>query len=71
MTRKQVEALIVRREHAQSQHDMAGMTALYSDDVVVDSPMAGGTVRGRAANAEVNRPGLTRFLIRRSRGRRW
>jgi steroid delta-isomerase-like uncharacterized protein len=53
MTRKQVEALMVRREHAQSQHDVAALTALYSDDVVVDSPMAGGTVRGRAANAEV------------------
>ena len=61
MTRKQVEALMVRREHAQSQHDAAGMTALYSDDVVVDSPMAGGTVRGRAANEDVNRAWATAF----------
>jgi steroid delta-isomerase-like uncharacterized protein len=53
MTRKQVEALMLRREHAQSQQDVPGITALYSDDIVVDSPMAGGTVRGRDANAEV------------------
>jgi steroid delta-isomerase-like uncharacterized protein len=61
MTRKQVEALVVRRENAQNEHDVAGMTALYSDDVVVDSPMAGGTVRGRAANEDVNRAWATAF----------
>jgi predicted ester cyclase len=53
MTRKQVEALIVRREKAQSQHDVRGITALYSEDIVVDSPMAGGAVHGRAANEGV------------------
>ena len=61
MTRQQVEALVVRRENAQSQHDVAGMTALYSDDVVVDSPMAGGAVCGRAANEDVYRAWIAAF----------
>ena len=61
MTRKQVEALMVRREKMLNQHDAAGMTTLYSDDVVVDSPMAGGSVRGRAANEDVNRAWASAF----------
>jgi predicted ester cyclase len=55
MTRKQVEALVVRREHAQDQHDAAGVTGLYAEDAVVDSPTAGGTVTGRKAIEEVTR----------------
>ena len=55
LTRKQFEALILRREKAQSQHDIPAISRLYTDDVVVDSPMAGGAVHGRAAVDEVNR----------------
>jgi steroid delta-isomerase-like uncharacterized protein len=61
MTRKQVEALVVRRENAQSQHDVAGITALYSDDVVVESPMAGGSIHGRAAVESVNDAWIAAF----------
>jgi steroid delta-isomerase-like uncharacterized protein len=55
MTRRQVEALFVRRETLMNQHDAAAITALYADDVIVESPMAGGVVHGRVANEEVNR----------------
>ena len=61
MTRKQVEALIVRREKAQSQHDVPGISVLYTDDVVVESPMAGGRVHGRAAVDEVNHAWIAAF----------
>jgi predicted ester cyclase len=55
MTRQQVEELFARRDAAVSQYDVVGVSALNSDDVVVSSPMAGGTVHGRAAVEEVNR----------------
>jgi len=61
MTRQQVEALIARREKAQSDHDISGITALYSDDIVVDSPMAGGAIHGRAAVEEVNHAWIAAF----------
>lgn len=55
MTRQPVEALFVRRETLMSQHDAAAVMALYADDVIVESPLAGGVVHGRAANEEVHR----------------
>jgi len=55
MTRQQVEAVFARRDTAVSQFDMAGISALNAEDVVLSSPMAGGTVHGRAAVEEVNR----------------
>jgi predicted ester cyclase len=61
MTRQQIEALIARREKAQSDHNVPGITALYSDDVVVESPMAGGTVHGRVAVEEVNHAWIAAF----------
>jgi steroid delta-isomerase-like uncharacterized protein len=54
MTRQQVEELFARRDAAANQHDVASISALNSDDVVVSSPMAGGTIHGRAAVDEVN-----------------
>jgi predicted ester cyclase len=61
MTRQQVEALFARRDAAVSQHDVVGISALNSEDVVVSSPMAGGTVVGRAAVDEVNRAYFSGF----------
>jgi steroid delta-isomerase-like uncharacterized protein len=61
MTRKQVEALFDRRETALTQRDIPSLSAFYADDVVVESPMAGGTVHGRAAVDEVNRAFVTGF----------
>ena len=61
MTRQQVEALIVRREAAQSRHDVAAISALYSDDVVAESPFAGGHVHGRDAVNGVNHAWIAAF----------
>src|SRR5262249_440639 len=44
-----------------SQHDVEAISALYSDDVVVESPMAGGIVHGRAAVADVNQAWIAAF----------
>jgi len=61
MTRQQVEALFGRRDIAVNEHDVAGISIFNSDDVVVSSPMAGGTVHGRAAVDEVNRAYFSGF----------
>jgi steroid delta-isomerase-like uncharacterized protein len=61
MTRLHVEALFARREAALSQRDVAAISSLYSDDVVVESPMAGGAVHGRTAADEVNRAFIAGF----------
>jgi steroid delta-isomerase-like uncharacterized protein len=55
MTRKQVEALFARWEAAINQHDARGHSALYAEDVVLESPVAGGAVHGRTAVEEVGR----------------
>lgn len=55
MTRPDVEALFERRRNAFATHDADAFAALYAPDVVVDSPIGGGTVRGREANVEVLR----------------
>ena len=54
MTRQQVEALFARREAALTRRDVSAISSLYADDVVVESPMAGGVVHGRTAADEVN-----------------
>jgi steroid delta-isomerase-like uncharacterized protein len=61
MTRQQVEALFARRETALNQRDVAAISSLYADDVVVESPMAGGAVQGRTAADEVNRAFIAGF----------
>src|SRR5262245_43652418 len=61
MTRQQVEALFARRDNAIAQHDVAGITAQYADDAVVESPTAGGTVTGRKAIEEVTRAWFVGF----------
>ena len=55
MTRQDVEVLFERRRHAFASHDADAFAALYAPDVVVDSPIGGGIVRGRDANVEVLR----------------
>jgi len=61
MTRQQVESLFARRDTALAQHDVAGVTALYADDAVVESPTAGGSVTGRKAIEEVTRAWFVGF----------
>jgi len=55
MTRQQVENLFARRDNAIKNHDAAAVTTLYADDAIVESPTAGGAVRGRQAIEEVTR----------------
>src|SRR6266850_6623521 len=61
MTRQQVEALFARRDRAINQRDAAALTGLYADDAVVESPMAGGPVRGRNAIGDVTRAWFNAF----------
>ena len=55
MTRQQVENLFARRDSAIARRDAAAVTTLYADDAIVESPTAGGTVRGRLAIEGVTR----------------
>ena len=61
MTRQQIENLFSRRDEAHLRHDVAGVTKLYSEDAVVESPTAGGVVQGRAAITEVTRAWFSGF----------
>jgi len=55
MTRQEVEALFTHRREAMQRHDADEAGRLYAVDAVVESPIAGGTVRGRDANTDVMR----------------
>jgi predicted ester cyclase len=55
MTREEIASLFARRQDAMARHDVAALTALFTEDCVVESPLAAGTVQGRAANAQVYR----------------
>ena len=55
MTRQQVENLFARRDSAIRNRDAAAVTALYAEDAIVESPTAGGIVKGRAAIEDVTR----------------
>jgi steroid delta-isomerase-like uncharacterized protein len=53
MTREEIVKLFDHRQEAMDRQDVDALTALYAPDCVVESPMAGSTVRGRAAVAHV------------------
>jgi steroid delta-isomerase-like uncharacterized protein len=55
MTRQDVETLFTRRRTAFAARDADAFGPLYAPDAVVESPIAGGTVRGRDANVDVLR----------------
>ena len=54
MTREEIVSLFSRRAAAQADHDVEGLTSLYADSCVVESPL-GGTHQGRDAIAHVLR----------------
>jgi steroid delta-isomerase-like uncharacterized protein len=60
MTRQDILALFERRQAAYDRRDVPALTNLHAADGVVESLMAG-TVKGRAAIAEVYRAWLTAF----------
>jgi predicted ester cyclase len=55
MTRNEVAALVATRQDAMNRHDLAGLNALFDEHCRVDSPTAGGVVRGRRAAGEIDR----------------
>ena len=61
MTRQNIEALFARRHEAFQRHDAIAAARLHADDGVVDSPVAGGVVQGRAGIEQVYRAFFTAF----------
>jgi predicted ester cyclase len=61
MTRQDVEQVFGRREEAIAHRDAVELGLLYAEDAIVDSPTAGGAVRGRAAIETVNRAWFSGF----------
>jgi steroid delta-isomerase-like uncharacterized protein len=61
MTRAAIEDLFARWQQYVAARDVSGFSALYAEDAVVESPTAGGTVRGRAKIEEVTRAWLAGF----------
>ena len=55
MTSGDVNALLATRRQALARLDIAALTELYADDVVLESPAAGGTVTGRHAIGKIYR----------------
>ena len=53
MTREEISALLTRRRQAYERRDIIALANLYSENGIVESPMAGGSVTGRAAIAEL------------------
>jgi steroid delta-isomerase-like uncharacterized protein len=61
MTRQEIESLFARRVDAQNRHDFAALTALYTEDCVVESPTAGGAVTGHAGLVSVHKAWMKGF----------
>ena len=59
MTRDDIVALFKRRQEALSRHDTAALAELHAPDGVLESPMAGGTAKGREAIEQVYRSFFT------------
>jgi steroid delta-isomerase-like uncharacterized protein len=49
VTRQDIRALFTRRQQAWDRHDAVALAADHAEDGEVESPLAGGTARGRAA----------------------
>ena len=61
MTREEITALFLRRQDALNRHDVAGSTALFAEDCVVESPTAGGVVKGLPTVDAIHRAWFTAF----------
>jgi steroid delta-isomerase-like uncharacterized protein len=61
MTREETTALFARRLDAMNRHDVAGLTTLYAQDCVVESPTAGGVVQGLPTVSAIDRAWFTGF----------
>jgi steroid delta-isomerase-like uncharacterized protein len=61
MTREETTALFARRQDAMNRHDVAGLTTLFAEDCVVESPTAGGVVQGLPTVEAIYRTWVTGF----------
>ena len=61
MTRQEIQALFARRQEALERHDVVALAHQHADICVMDSPTAGGPVKGRAAIADVYQAWFTAF----------
>jgi steroid delta-isomerase-like uncharacterized protein len=61
MTREETTTMFAGRQDAMNRHDVAGSTALYAADCVVESPTAGGVVQGHATVDAIHRAWVTGF----------
>jgi steroid delta-isomerase-like uncharacterized protein len=61
MTREETTALFMRRLDAMNRHDVAGSTAMYAEDCLVESPTAGGVVKGLPTVEAIDRAWFTGF----------
>jgi steroid delta-isomerase-like uncharacterized protein len=61
MTREETTALFAKRLDATNRHDVPGLTALFAEDCVVESPTAGGVVHGLTTVAAIHRAWATGF----------
>ncbi len=61
MTRQDVEAVFAHRQYALARRDAVALASLFSEDGVLESPTAGGTVYGRRAIEDVYRAWFTAF----------
>lgn len=61
MTRAEIAALVATRQDAMNRHDVAGLSRLFAADCRVESPTAGGVVKGRPAVDDINRAWMTGF----------
>ena len=53
MSREDIVALFERRPQVMNQHDVAALSDMFSEECVVESPTAGGTILGRRRNEDV------------------
>ena len=53
MTREDIVALFEKRQQAMNRHDVATLSDMFPEDVVVESPTAGGIIHGRRRNEDV------------------
>ena len=60
MTREQIVAFFVRRQHAWARHDAAALAADHAENCVAESPWAG-TMKGREAIEQAYRHWFTAF----------
>ena len=61
MTRHDLEELFTRRQQALEGHDATTLASFHSEDGIIVSPMAGGTVHGRKAIEDIYRGWFSAF----------